>query len=105
MDVTENVHDKNEMSAKDPKNVCKESDDEEFSVIVKDNEKEKNKKNKRKQAIVGLIRSNPSMKIDEIAEKLGVNEKTIRRDLKELRDNNIIIREGGNYGGRWVILI
>lgn len=27
------------------------------------------------------------MKIDEIAEKLGVNEKTIRRDLKELRDN------------------
>lgn len=44
------------------------------------------------------------MKIDEIAEKLGVNEKTIRRDLKELRDNNIIIREGGYYGGRWVIL-
>ena len=118
MDVTENVHDKNEMSATDPKNVRdknkmsatdpknvrKESDDEEFSVIVKDNEKEKNKKNKRKQAIVGLIRSNPSITIDEIAEKLGVNEKTIRRDLKELRDNNIIIREGGNYGGRWVIL-
>ncbi len=54
MDVTENVHDKNEMSATDPKNVRKESDDEEFSVIVKDNEKEKNKKNKRKQAFCGL---------------------------------------------------
>ena len=92
------------MSATDPKNVRKESDDEEFSVIVKDNEKEKNKKNKRKQAIVGLIRSKPSITIDEIAEKLDVNEKTIRRDLKELRDSYIILREGGNYGGRWVIL-
>jgi len=48
--------------------------------------------------------ADPSITIDEIAEKLGVNEKTIRRDLKELRDNNIIIREGGNYGGHWVIL-
>ena len=84
MDVTENVHDKNEMSATDPKNVRKESDDEEFSIIVKDNEKEKNKKNKRKQAIVGLIRSNPSITIDEIAEKLGVKEKTIRRDLRHV---------------------
>jgi hypothetical protein len=46
MDVTENVHDKNEMSTTDPKNVRKESDDEEFSVIVKDNEKEKNKLHK-----------------------------------------------------------
>ena len=54
MDVTENVHDKNEMSATAPKNVRKESDDEEFSVIVKDNEKEKNKKNKRKHEFCGL---------------------------------------------------
>lgn len=46
MDVTENVHDKNEMSTTDTKNVRKESDDEEFSVIVKDNEKEKNKLHK-----------------------------------------------------------
>ncbi len=118
MDATENVHDENEMSATDPKNVRNknemsatdtdnvrnENDNEDFSVIIKDNEKVKNKKNKRIQAIVGLIRLNPSITVDEIAEKLDVNEKTIRRDLKELRDNNIIQREGGNYGGRWVVL-
>lgn len=104
MDTTENVRNKNEMSATGGENVRNENGNEEFLVIVKENEKEKNKKNKRRQAIVGLIRSNPSITVDEIAEKLDVNEKTIRRDLKDLRDNNIIRREGGNYGGRWVIL-
>ena len=101
---TENVRDNNEMSATDTENVHKKTDNEEFSVIAKDNPKEKYKKNKRKQAIVGVIRSNPSVTVDEIADKLDVNEKTIRRDIKELRDNDIIQREGGNYGGRWVIL-
>ena len=55
MDVTENVHDKNEMSATDPKNVRKESDDEEFSVIVKDNEKEKIKRIRENRNFVGSV--------------------------------------------------
>jgi predicted HTH transcriptional regulator len=61
------------------------------------------KKNKRQQAIVGLITKTPSITIDDLADILGVNEKTIRRDISELKSNGILERLGGDFGGKWIV--
>ncbi|MBO5819303.1 MAG: HTH domain-containing protein, partial [Bacteroidales bacterium] len=65
------------------------------------NKRERYKKNKRQQGIVGLIRSNSKITIEELAEKLDVNERTIHRDMEELKQ--IVERVGPTKGGYWRI--
>ena len=69
--------------------------------IVRD--KKDFKKNKRQQAIIGLIKKKPEITSEELAEKLDVNEKTIRRDISELKANNVLERLGGDFGGKWIV--
>ena len=76
---------------------------EELTLEIGESPSVKEKKKRRKQGIVGLIASNPNITVDMLSEKMGVNEKTIRRDLAELREQGIIEREGGDFGGHWVI--
>lgn len=59
------------------------------------------KRHKRQQGIIGLIRQNPNITIDEMAEKLDANERTIKRDIEELK--NIIEHIGPTKGGTWII--
>ena len=65
------------------------------------NKRERYKKNKRQQGIVGLIRSNSKITIEELAEKLDVNERTIHRDMEELKQ--IVEHVGPTKGGYWRI--
>lgn len=104
MDVAENVRDKAKMSETDHQNV-RDNDisEEELALEIGESPSVKEKKKRRKQGIVGLIASNPNITVDMLSEKMGVNEKTIRRDLAELREQGIIEREGGDFGGHWVI--
>ena len=60
------------------------------------------KKQKRQQGIIGLIRQNPGITIEEMAERLAVNERTVKRDIEELR--NVIAHIGPTKGGTWVII-
>ena len=53
--------------------------------------------------IINCISENPIITAKEIAEKLGVNEKTIKRDISELKEKNILIREGSKKTGSWKI--
>ena len=64
-------------------------------------QKEISKKHKRQQGIIGLIRKNPSMTMENMAEKLGVNERTIHRDIEELK--NVIEHVGPTKSGYWII--
>ena len=61
----------------------------------------KNKEYKRHLKIVELITADPQITIDEMSEKLKVNEKTIRRDIEKL--NPVIEHVGPNKGGYWKI--
>jgi ATP-dependent DNA helicase RecG len=77
-----------------------EAFESDFEII---RDKKDVKKNKRQQAIVGLISKTPSITIDDLADILGVNEKTIRRDISELKSNGILERLGGDFGGKWIV--
>lgn len=67
-----------------------------------DNKKVRDK-NKRHRAIISLIKEKPNITIDILSEKLDVNEKTIRRDISQLKALGIIERQGGDYGGSWIV--
>ncbi|MBR2201992.1 MAG: DeoR/GlpR transcriptional regulator, partial [Bacteroidales bacterium] len=104
-----NVHNTGKMSITDLENVRDNSKmseaDEKMSETELLNVRDKKdvKKNKRQQAIVGLITKTPSITIDDLADILGVNEKTIRRDISELKSNGILERLGGDFGGKWIV--
>lgn len=98
-DNGENVGKNNEMSVK---NV---GINDEMSVknVGKKN-KATEKKNRRQQAIIGLIQKDPHISQAHMAETLDVSLKTIERDTEELCRNGILRFEGDIQNGTWVII-
>ena len=39
-----------------------------------------------------------------MSQKTGMTSRTIQRDLAQLHEKGILIREGGRKDGRWVII-
>ena len=58
----------------------------------------------RRNAILDLIRSNPSITIPEIAIIQKISTYTIEIDFDWVKDRGIIIREGSRTDGRWIIV-
>ena len=100
----QNVPDRTKMSQTGSQNdPDKDGLEDDFSIEIKESAKVKEKKNRRRQGIIGLIASNPNITIEMLSEKLSVSEKTIKRDLAELQTQGVISRVGGDFGGHWVI--
>ena len=103
----ENVTQNGEMSPKTEENVTQnetELDLEELVIEINaTNKKTVEKKNKRKRAIIGLIKDNPQITTEIIADRLGVTIRTLRRDLEEMK--NILEYIGPSKGGHWEIKI
>ena len=101
--LSENVTVSEKMSPSSDNNVP-ELTDEELALPLEPFERlsVKEKKNRRKQAIVGMMNRDSHISIETIAEKLDVHKRTILRDVEELKKNHVIERIGGNYG-EWKI--
>lgn len=42
--------------------------------------------------------------VESLASKLSVSTKSIKRDLKRMKELGVIKREGGNFGGHWELI-
>ena len=72
--------------------------------VHKDAHKDVHKEiSERQSLIISMIQDNPALGRIEMSTKLGVNEKTIRRDLDDLKEKGIIVRIGGRKEGHWEI--
>jgi len=60
--------------------------------------------NDRVKLIVDLIKVTPKISLSELANLYKVNIKTIKRDIKDLREAGLIIRHGAAKNGYWEIL-
>ena len=70
----------------------------------KDDRKEFLHKITERQAFIAfLISLNDRITIEEMTEKIGISEKSVRRDLAALHEMGILFREGGRKNGYWVI--
>ena len=72
------------------------------SVTGKNGAKNGANLNARQMGILAMIKDNPTISLDAIAEKLGVGTTTVDREIKKL--NNIIKRVGPRNGGYWEIV-
>lgn len=98
-DDPENVGKAGEMSVKNVGNT------EELSVKNDGkNVSAKEKRNKRKQAIVSLIKENADISQVKLASRLEVSAKTIERDMEELVQAGVVRYDGEKNAGRWVLL-
>jgi len=57
----------------------------------------------RVENILKLVKQNSKITVDEIANKLNVSSKTIKRDIAKLKEQNRLQRVG-KKGGYWVVL-
>lgn len=93
------------MSQTESQNVPELTDEElDLSLEPKVMKSAKGKRKRRRQAIVSLMNKDSHISMEAIAEKLDVHERTIKRDIKELRESGVIERVGGDFGGEWKIL-
>ena len=58
----------------------------------------------RQNDILRIVRLSPKITTEEMAQMLHVSRKTISRDLKQLRADKKIRREGDDKGGTWVVI-
>ena len=56
------------------------------------------------EKILSLIDKNPAITANEIADKLGITERAIEKNLAKLKEMNIICRIGSRKTGEWKIL-
>lgn len=79
-----------------------QNDGEEHKMTVKNDGKlgkRDQKKKSRQNAIIGLIKKNPTISEKQMAQLLNVGTKTIERDIKVLSANGVVF-----YDGKWNIL-
>ena len=54
--------------------------------------------------ILDLIKGNPEITNVVLVEKSGMSRTTVQKYIKILKKESYIKREGGNKGGRWIII-
>ena len=69
--------------------------------------KEKNQeksKEKTEEIVLRLITANPRITTAELAAECGLNDNTIYKAVRKLRESGRIQRKGGDKGGEWIVL-
>ncbi len=61
--------------------------------------------NKTQIKIVEFIKNNPNITIEEMAKYAGVETRTIERNIKKLKEKEIIDRIGADKNGHWIVKI
>lgn len=59
---------------------------------------------KTSDKLLDACRDNPSITIPEMAELIGITERSIQRNIQKLQLNNLLRREGGRKEGFWEVL-
>ncbi|MCL2250002.1 MAG: winged helix-turn-helix transcriptional regulator, partial [Oscillospiraceae bacterium] len=60
--------------------------------------------NETARTIIAIIANNPTITYDEIAEAMQLNRSTIQRNVRTLKDSNLLERVGSNKNGYWKVI-
>ena len=60
-------------------------------------------RDKSRDKVLCLLRKQPDLTQAELANALGLTVKAIEKIVRQLRDANLIKREGGKKFGRWIV--
>lgn len=54
--------------------------------------------------ILDLVKSNSNITIPELSHLIGVSERSIERNIKNLQDSKKLMRVGPDKGGHWEVI-
>ena len=54
-------------------------------------------------AIIDMMKKDETVSANDIAERLGVTIRTIKRDIDFLKEMKVIKREGNAKSGKWIV--
>lgn len=60
--------------------------------------------NERQQAILSIMKQNPTITREALSNKLEISLATLKRELTALRKNGYITRRGSDKNGQWLLL-
>ena len=53
--------------------------------------------------IIELMREDPRISSNKIAQKIGIARRNVETHIKALKDGGHIEREGASFGGHWIV--
>lgn len=83
-------------------NVTANEDDNKYDITLAKPVK-KDTPTDRAKKIVEIFQEIPSTSIEEAAIKLNVTKRTVIRDIEKLKEQNLVMREGSDKNGRWIV--
>ena len=54
--------------------------------------------------ILNIMRDNPNVTISEISDLINISVRKVKENIKKLKQNEYIIRQGGTRQGKWEVL-
>lgn len=60
-------------------------------------------KEKSKEKIIKLIQENPYITISDICLQTGLSRSGVEKNIKILKQQGILVRDGSDKNGRWLI--
>ena len=78
-----------------------------MSVYIKrrvSNVSSKEASQKMSQKIIDLIKEDPNISTQDMADIIGIDRRNIARNLKKLQENGIVKRIGPDKGGYWEVV-
>lgn len=65
--------------------------------------KELKKGAERRRAILAFLAENPETTQAQIMEEMELTRKQVQKDMRELQEKGVLVREGTNRSGRWIV--
>ena len=85
---------------------CEESTEKVRSKYRKDSEKEwEYDLNETQKRIISLLLADGHLSAAKIAEQLELGSRSIEKNIKKLKDYDILVRHGSPKGGYWEVLV
>lgn len=53
--------------------------------------------------MLAILAENPTITQTQIMEEMNLTRKQVQKDMKELQLEGVLLREGTNRNGRWVV--
>ena len=50
-----------------------------------------------------MLHDDPSLTATDIADRLGISQRAVEKQMKKLRDMGVVSRQGSRKNGLWVI--
>ncbi len=95
----------NEESSVERFGVNEESSVEKFDVNVENADSSQKTVGRTAQKILDYVVADPSITAENLAGKIGVSKRAIEKNIKNLRELGVLIREGSDKSGYWRVII